>query len=73
MARQRPTATVEWQQMEMRLTWPEQRMYEVLRPVLRMGESAESRATMARQLDALAALIRPDAPIPHQVRLEWII
>ena len=45
MARQRPTATVEWQQMEMRLTWPEQRIYEVLRPVLLMGESAESRAS----------------------------
>lgn len=42
--RQRRTPTQAWQQLELLCTWPEQRSYEVIRPVVLFSESAESRA-----------------------------
>ena len=42
--RQHRTPTEAWQQLELLCTWPEQRSYEVIRPVVLFGESAESRA-----------------------------
>ncbi len=41
--RQRRTPTEAWQQLELLWSWPEQRSYEVIRPVVLFGESAESR------------------------------
>lgn len=42
--RQRRTPTETWKQLDLLLTWPEQRSYEVIRPVVLFGESAETRA-----------------------------
>jgi len=36
--------SVSWEQLERRFRWPEQRSYEVIRPVLLYGDSAEVRA-----------------------------
>ena len=33
-----------WEQLELRLQWPEQRSYELIRPVVLFGDSAEARA-----------------------------
>jgi transposase InsO family protein len=42
--RQGRPSTEAWQQVELLCTWPEQRSYEVIRPVVLFRESAESRA-----------------------------
>ena len=44
MARQRRVATLSWEQLELQISWPEQRTYEVIRPVVLFGDSAEERA-----------------------------
>ena len=44
MARQRRAATADWQQLEMRFTWDDQRSYESIRPIVLFGDSAEARA-----------------------------
>ena len=41
--RERHPATEEWRQLELQCTWPEQRSYELIRPVVLFGESAETR------------------------------
>src|SRR5690349_9712675 len=44
MARQRRAATADWQHLQMRFTWDEQRSYESIRPIVLFGDSAELRA-----------------------------
>lgn len=45
MGKRQPSPTPEtWEQLEMRIHWPEQRSYEVIRPVVLFGDSAADRA-----------------------------
>jgi transposase len=63
MARQRQAATLSWEQLELQMTWREQRAYETIRPVVLYGDSAEERAqitgesvrTIYRHLSRFAA------------------
>ncbi len=41
-AQAEPTLT--WKQLELRLAWEDQRHYEIIRPVILFGQSAEERA-----------------------------
>jgi hypothetical protein len=36
--------THDWKQLQLRLTWPDQQRYELIRPVVLFGQSAEERA-----------------------------
>jgi putative transposase len=66
-----------WQQLELRLTFPEQRVYELIRPVVLYGQSPTERAmetgtserTIYRQIerfnqDGICGLRPPEAPPP---------
>jgi len=66
-----------WQQLELRLTFPEQRVYELIRPVVLYGQSPAERAgetgtperTIYRQVErfrqrGICGLCPPDIPRP---------
>ncbi len=42
--RQRVAPTDDWQQLQLRLLWPEQIAYELIRPVVLFGHSSAARA-----------------------------
>lgn len=44
MSRSSSGTAESWEQLELRLSWPEQRSYEVIRPVVLFGDSAAERA-----------------------------
>ncbi len=73
------TPTEEWQQIELLVRTPEQRTYEVLRPVVLFGQPVPARAgetglpqsTLYRQAaaferDGMASLFPPTPPERHQ-------
>ena len=78
-ARQRVLPTDEWQQIELLVRTPEQRTYEVIRPVvlfgqsptIRVGETGTPRSTLYRQVAAfdergMASLFAPPALPKHR-------
>ncbi len=81
MARRRQREAPEaWRQLELRCTWPEQRSYEIIRPIVLFGEAAENRAlatgepirTLYRHLqrfttEGMAGLTSPTHPAPPHV------
>jgi len=43
MAQQRRAATLSWEQLELQMTWREQRAYDIICPMVLYGDSAEER------------------------------